>query len=82
MDEPDATRSRLEDAIQADAALLADQADAFLGGWYLITVWVDTDGEKWLGRVASDGMVSWDRIGLLAFSLTQEKAASIGDEDE
>lgn len=38
---------------------------ALVVGWYVVSEWVDTTGERWLCRIGSEGATSWQIKGWL-----------------
>lgn len=79
--DPD-VRDRLAEAIQRESHVLAEQDVAVLSRWYLITEWVDGDGNAWLSRTFDADSSVWIRGGMLAFAMEWEKTGFTNDEDD
>jgi hypothetical protein len=52
-----------------------------LVGWIVISEWMDADGSRWLGRLASEDSTRWQRKGYLHEALYDE-ATNWVDEDD
>ena len=67
--EPD-TRAAIQTAVTGAIADNGDMATK----WVACVEGINSDGERYLWLMADDTTTPWDRLGMLQFALTQERA--------
>lgn len=71
----DAIRS----ALSENREELSGGPEAMLTGWYVVSEWVDSEGQRWLSRICDEESTVWARVGLLEFAVVNEKNDLVSD---
>lgn len=75
MSDDDGDRNRVGKLLESEAAFLTDAPGSVLVGYYLVSEWMDPNGDRWLSRVTNADSTGWGRLGLLRAATVAEETS-------